>query len=64
MIKFLITALIVIVCVFFIAVLLCLMIWVITKLLRFLFPQRFGPGAAAPKKKPKKKFVRQVVENE
>lgn len=36
----------------------CLMIWVITRLLRWLFPQRFGPKAK-PAKKPKK--VKKVV---
>ena len=34
------------------------MIWVITRLLRWLFPQRFGPKAK-PVKKPKK--VKKIV---
>lgn len=59
MIKFLVTAAIVLVCVFILVLVLCLMIWVVTRLLRWLFPQRFG-GKAAPVKKPKK--VKKVVE--
>lgn len=51
MIKFLVTAVIVLICVFLMALMLCLMIWVITRLLRFLFPGRFRPAPAAPKKK-------------
>lgn len=62
MIKFLVTALIVIVCVFILVLMLCVMVWAVTRLLRFLFPQRFGPGKAAPKK-PKKK-VKRIVEEE
>lgn len=62
MIKFLVTALIVIVCVFILILMLCVMVWAVTRLLRFLFPQRFGPGKAAPKK-PKKK-VKKIVEEE
>lgn len=58
MIKFLVTAAIVLVCVFILVLVLCLMIWVVTRLLRWLFPQRFG-GKAAPVKKPKK--VKQIV---
>ena len=59
MIKFLVTAAIVLVCVFILVLVLCLMIWVVTRLLRWLFPQRFG-GKAAPVKKPKK--VKKIVE--
>lgn len=59
MIKFLVTAAIVLVCVFILVLVLCLMIWVVTRLLRWLFPQRFG-GKAAPAKKSKK--VKKVVE--
>ena len=62
MIKFLVTALIVIVCVFILVLMLCVMVWAVTRLLRFLFPQRFGPGKATPKK-PKKK-VKRIVEEE
>ena len=62
MIKFLVTALIVIVCVFILILMLCVMVWAVTRLLRFLFPQRFGPGKATPKK-PKKK-VKRIVEEE
>lgn len=54
MIKFLVTAVIVLICLFLMALMLCLMVWVITRLLRFLFPQRFRP-AQAPVKKPGKK---------
>lgn len=53
MIQFLVTAAVVLVCVFILVLVLCLMIWVVTRLLRFLFPQRFGPKTA-PVKKPKK----------
>ena len=59
MIKFLVTAVIVIICVFIMALMICLMIWAVTRLLRFLFPQRFGPGRATPKKSKKK--VRKIV---
>ena len=59
MIKFLVTALIVIVCVFILVLMLCLMVWAVTRLLRFLFPQRFGPSKATPKKSKKK--VRKIV---
>lgn len=59
MIKFLVTAAIVLVCVFILVLVLCLMIWVVTRLLRWLFPQRFGIKAA-PAKKPKK--VKKVVD--
>ena len=62
MIKFLVTALIVIVCVFILILMLCVMVWAVTRLLRFLFPQRFGPGKPTPKK-PKKK-VKKIVEEE
>lgn len=55
MIKFLVTAVIVLICLFLMALMLCLMTWVITRLLRFLFPQRFRPAPAATKKKPKNK---------
>ena len=51
MIKFLVTAVIVLICVFLMA----LMVWIITRLLRFLFPQRFRPAAPTGKKKPKAK---------
>lgn len=61
MIKFLVTAAIVLVCVFILVLVLCLMIWVVTRLLRWLFPQRFGIKAT-PAKKPKK--VKKVVEEE
>lgn len=63
MIKFLVTAVIVLICLFLMALMLCLMTWVITRLLRFLFPQRFGPGKALVKK-PKKKKPRPVVVEE
>lgn len=63
MIKFLVTAVIVLICLFLMALMLCLMVWVVTRLLRFLFPQRFGSGKAAPKK-PKKKVKKVVVEDD
>lgn len=53
MIQFLVTAVFVVLAAFVLALVLCLMIWVITKLLRFLFPHRFE---AAPKSKKPKKF--------
>ena len=45
MISFAFQALVALVCVFVIVVLLSLMLWVVVKLLRFLFPQRFAPAA-------------------
>lgn len=54
MIQFLVTAVIVVIGLFLLTLLLCLMIWVITKLLRFLFPQRFGSIKAPKEKKDKK----------
>ena len=57
MIQFLVTAVIVVIGVFLLVLMISLMVWVITKLLRFLFPQLRGQVAAvkAPKeKKPKK----------
>lgn len=63
MIKFLVTAVIVLICLFLMALMVCLMTWVITRLLRFLFPQRFRP-APAPAKKPKKKKPAPVVAEE
>lgn len=50
MIKFLVTAAIVLVCLFILVLVSCLMVWVVMRLLRWLFPQRFG-GKAAPVKK-------------
>ena len=44
---------VVLICLFLMALLLCLMVWVITRLLRFLFPQRFRSQAPAKKKKKK-----------
>jgi Na+-transporting methylmalonyl-CoA/oxaloacetate decarboxylase gamma subunit len=58
MIKFLVTAAIVLICLFILVLVSCLMVWVVTRLLRWLFPQRFG-GKAAPMKKPKK--VKKVI---
>lgn len=55
MIKFLVTAVIVLICVFLMALMVCLMVWIITRLLRFLFPQRFRPAAPTGKKKPETK---------
>ena len=53
MVKFLVTSVVVLICLFLMALLLCLMVWVITRLLRFLFPQRFRSQAPAKKKKKK-----------
>ena len=57
MIQFLVTAVIVVIGVFLLVLMISLMVWVVTKLLRFLFPQLRGqiPAVKAPKeKKPKK----------
>ena len=51
MVKFLVTSVVVLICLFLMALLLCLMVWVITRLLRFLFPQRFRSQAPTKKKK-------------
>ena len=58
MIKFLVTAAIVLVCLFILVLVSCLMVLVVMRLLRWLFPQRFG-GKAAPMKKPKK--IKKVI---
>ena len=58
MIKFLVTAAIVLICLFILVLVSCLMVWVVMRLLRWLFPQRFGIKAA-PVKKPKK--VKKIV---
>lgn len=58
MLKILVTGAVYMVCLFILVLVSCLMIWVITRLLRWLFPQRFGPKAR-PVKKPKK--VKKVV---
>lgn len=58
MIKFLVTAAIVLVCLFILVLVSCLMVWVVMRLLRWLFPQRFG-GRATPMKKPKK--IKKVI---
>lgn len=62
MIQFLVTAVIVVIALFILALILCLMVWVITKLLRFLFPQRFH---VKPKneKKPKNHITGEPVED-
>ena len=41
MIKFLVTAVIVLICVFLMDLMVCLMVWIITRLLRFLFLVRW-----------------------
>ena len=61
MIQFLVTAVIVVIGVFLLTLMLCLMIWVITKLLRFLFPQFRGEQPAVKEKKSKK--VKQRLED-
>lgn len=58
MIKFLVTAAIVLIYLFILVLVSCLMVWVVMRLLRWLFPQRFG-GKAAPMKKPKK--IKKVI---
>lgn len=62
MVKFLVTSVVVLICLFLMALLLCLMVWVITRLLRFLFPQRFR--SQAPAKKKKKKLSPAVTEED
>lgn len=61
MIQFLVTAVIVVIALFILALLLCLMVWVVTKLLRFLFPQRFNVSKTKKDKKDKKKPVNHVT---
>lgn len=58
MIKFLVTAAIVLVCLFILVLVSCLMVWVVMRLLRWLFPQCFG-DKAVPVKKPKK--IKKVI---
>lgn len=58
MIKFLVTAAIVLVCLFILVLVSCLMVWVVMRLLRWLFPQCFS-GKAVPVKKPKK--IKKVI---
>lgn len=53
MIQFLVTAVIVVVFLFLLVVILALMTWVITRLLRFLFPQKFAAVVKAQKSKKK-----------
>ena len=62
MVKFLVTSVVVLICLFLMALLLCLMVWVITRLLRFLFPHRFR--SQAPTKKKKKKPSPVVTEED
>lgn len=57
MVKFLVTSVVVLICLFLMALLLCLMVWVITRLLRFLFPQRFRSQVSVKKPNKKKKSV-------
>lgn len=64
MVKFLVTSVVVLICLFLMALLLCLMVWVITRLLRFLFPQRFRSQAPTKKKKKKKKPSPAVTEED
>ena len=44
MLKILVTGAVYMVCLFILVLVSCLMIWVITRLLRWLFPQRFKSG--------------------
>ena len=62
MVKCLVTSVVVLICLFLVALLLGLMVWVITRLLRFLFPQRFR--SQAPTKKKKKKPSPAVTEED
>lgn len=41
MIKFLVTAAIVLICLFIFVLVFCLMVWVVMRLLRWLFPDKF-----------------------
>ena len=63
MIQFLVTALIVVICLFLLAVMACLMIWVITKLLRFLFPGKFSGASVKKEKKKRKEVVPEQMED-
>lgn len=61
MISFLVTSVIVVIFVFILVVVLSLMAWVVTRLLRFLFPQRFAQAAKAVQDK-KDKLIRKKGE--
>lgn len=63
MIQFLVTAVIVVIGVFLLTLLLCLMTWVIVKLLRFLFPHLCLSAPAEKAKKPTKKKKEQRLED-
>lgn len=58
MIQFLVTAVIVVIGVFLLTLLLCLMTWVIVKLLRFLFPHLHLSAPAEKAAKPQKEEKR------
>lgn len=62
MIKFLVTAAIVLVCLFILVLVSCLMVWVVMRLLRWLFPQRFDSKTVPVKKSKKVKKV--IAEDE
>ena len=64
MIKFLVTAAIVLVCLFILVLVACLMVWVVMRLPRWLFPQRFAPKAKLVKKPKKVKKVVRVEDDE
>ena len=64
MIKFLVTAAIVLVCLFILVLVSCLMVWVVMRLLRWLFPRRFAPKAKLVKKPKKVKKVVRVEDDE
>lgn len=64
MLKILVTGAVYMVCLFILVLVSCLMIWVITRLLRWLFPQRFGPKAKVAKKPKKVKKVIRVEDDE
>ncbi len=64
MLKILVTGAVYMVCLFVLVLAACLMIWVITRLLRWLFPQRFGGKALVKKPKKKAKKIVRVEEDE
>lgn len=54
MLKILVTGAVYMVCLFILVLVSCLMIWVITRLLRWLFPQRFGPRPDRQRRSPRR----------
>ena len=64
MLKILVTGAVYMICLFILVLVSCLMIWVITRLLRWLFPQRFGLKGKPVKKLKKVKKVVRVEDDE